>query len=190
MFFFTKCIILCVIVVTAWLGNSVDQSTPYFPIEISRTATGSYGRIFFPAGALIAFLVSLFETQHVWTLLPFFGLAILTLVTDEMSWTIHMVGVYAMIGSIAYACYNAGNDTWYPFVGLMALFLFRILLKVVWTSLQGEVFVFERIQSLMLTGQFTSPAQKFVFQVAGVLQWIVLIGIMFIYDQAVSVLCV
>lgn len=186
MFFYTKIVIVCTIFTTAWLGYSVDCSTPYFPIEISRTATGRYGRIFFPVGAGIALATALFETQHVWTLLPFVGLVVLTLVTDEMSWPIHMIGVYAMIGSIAYVCHTAGNDTWYPFIGLMSLFLFRVLLKVVWTSLQGQVFLFQRIQTLMLTGDFTSRSQKMAFQVAGVLQWVVLIGMMLLYDQALD----
>lgn len=186
MFYFTKRVVFTTIILTAWVGVYLDHSVPYFPIEISRTATGPRSRIIFPVGATIAFLVAiaecLFHNVSFLSLLPFSGFMLLTLVDDEQSWTVHMAGVALMMCSMVWKL-----QTHYIELGILAfMYSVRIVLKAIvsWNGSIGGTFNYAR--KLMYTGRFENIFQVVVYRVAGVLQWIVLGEIMILYCDSLK----
>lgn len=144
MFFYTKCCIFTTVATTVFFGVVWDKSAPYFPIEISRTGTGRVSHIIFPLGAVFSFLVALGERHHNWQLLPFFGLILLALVTDEQSHTIHMLGVVIMVLPILFQSLQSQTH-FLLFLFLMALYLGRLLLKgiTVYHQVDPVAFTFE-----------------------------------------------
>lgn len=178
MFFYTKCCILTTVATTVFFGVVCDKSAPYFPIEISRTGTGRVSHIVFPIGAVLSFVVALAERHHNWQLLPFFGLILLALVTDEQSHAIHMLGVVLMVFPIFVQSCQSPTRL-FLFLLLMGLYLGRLLIKGITVYHQSDPVGFTL--KLMLSGGFENQAQELAFKLGGLLQWVFLYGMLELY---------
>ena len=103
MFYLTK-ICMLFLVLLIWLVAYIDKCAPYWPIEISRTATGPIGKFIFPLGAVFLTIVSYFETlglDNQWILLsPCLGFLIASFVHDEFHMPLHGIGVLLMCGGV------------------------------------------------------------------------------------------
>lgn len=169
----TKLILYITVFFTAFSGVWWDQSVPYFPIEISRTATGPISRFLFPCGTLIAFVASWYEYNTIkW---PFVGLFLLAAVDDKTSWIIHMLGVFMMACSIGWDAWQSKKG-WY-FLLVACIYLGRLVLKMGVTYhhglFQGSI---AAAKNIMYTGKAESEAQLLIFKLCGLLQWVVLYG--------------
>lgn len=171
---YTKLAILLTVVATM-ISGLVDHSAPYFPIEISRTATGPVGRIVFPMGAIGAFLVSLWELKCVH--LPFVGFLLLAVIDDQTSWHLHMLGVNLMAGSIAWNSAQTGKL--FPFLLITCIYMGRFVLKLGVTYHTKHPM--NTMYSIMYSGKTESEAQLLIFKLGGVLQWVFLYGMLELY---------
>lgn len=103
MFYQTK-IAMFFLVVAIWLTSYIDRCAPYWPIEISRTATGPIGKIVFPTGAVILTIIGYFETmdlEHQWIIIsPCVGFLLAAFVHDELHWQTHLFGVALICGAV------------------------------------------------------------------------------------------
>lgn len=179
MFPYTQLSLLTTVLLTIFSGVVIDNESPYFPIEISRTATGPISSIVFPLGALTSFIIAWHETRTYFQLSPFFGFFILAFVSDKQSWAVHMGGVVAMVVPIAFvALQSVENAMLFGF--LMCLYLGRIVMKIVtiYPRVNGLWKIFERSKEFMYHGGFDSPAQEIAFKMGGVLQWAFLYGVL------------
>lgn len=168
---------------TAVCGWLVDQSAPYFPIELSRTATGRYSAWIFSLGLTLSCACLLWETKDpllTYALLVA-GVLLLCWVTDEQSHSLHMLGVYmAFVGAIWAKRASAESALILTFA--VCLFLFRLVMKVmviVVFEFQAPVSwdvkaIFHEALRIMNTGVVRNPSSLVVFQAAGVLQWVVI----------------
>ena len=181
--FATTVTLFCVIVITALCGL-YDGSVPYFPIEISRTATGSIGRIVFPTGVVLVFSFALKEFSTFSQLTPFIGLVVLSVASDTYSWTIHMFGVLLMVIGVIIRVISRNSYEHYAIVVCaIGLYLLRIVMKVIVTSqdLLGDFSSIGSMKTLLLKctaimyGGNATYVQLTVYRVAGVMQWLVFV---------------
>jgi hypothetical protein len=110
MFYLSKVATLGHVLVT-WLICWRDRSAPYFPIELSRTATGPVGKFYFPLGFLVVGYFFFVESAGVdlrWLWLsPLAGIFIAAVINDELHWQAHCAGVLlAAMGCFAKAAYE------------------------------------------------------------------------------------
>lgn len=163
----------------------LDQSAPYFPIEISRTATGRIGKYYFPLGFLVpAFLLWIESTSWI-QLLPAPGVLLAACVNDELHWPTHLLGVLLMVcGVIAKVAYDVrlevpGADQGVLLVILASFFIFLgLLLKAgavleSWEDLKDPKGIAERCMEMNYTG-CGSREQLVVYKVTGLCQWVAL----------------
>lgn len=118
--------ILIVIISTAF-ASVCDGSLAYFPIEISRMATGPVSYWIFLCGMIITcFLVP------PKLLMASFGLLMLAVFDDVNHWGMHMIGVGVMALGILAAMLRQQSN--YELAGYAALiYVTRIMLKVLLT---------------------------------------------------------
>ena len=179
--YFTKLSLFITGFVTVFFGVWIDQSVPYFPIEISRTATGPYSRVLFPLGAFTSLIVAYFEVKTKHYLIVFAGFLLLALVNDKQSWSIHMLGVVLMFGGIASKIYH-DNTKYMTFGLILCIYMGRIVLKILTLTHYGYR-IFEKAKDIMYTGNADTPAQLLIFKLCGILQWVVLYGMLELYTQ-------
>lgn len=176
MFFYTKCTVAVSVLVTMLCGVIVDQCVAYFPIEISRTASGRLASIVFPLGAFLSLCVAVMEnTQTYWKLSPFAGFLLLALVSDKVNWPIHMLGVLAMVFPIALRCQESFEFA-ALFVALLGLYFGRLVIKGV--TVMHYPNPVATAKGFMFGAPFDNQLQLLAFQLGGVLQWVFLWGIM------------
>lgn len=175
--FFTK-VSIFVTVLATFVSCYLDNSAPYFPIEISRTATGPIAKVMFPLGVLISCTVSIVETKrpHV----PFLGFFLLALVDDKQSWQVHMLGVLIMgLGLLREAIQNGKVLV---FCLIACIYMGRLVLKAGVTYHHGYPKAILVAKEIMFTGRAESPQQLLIFKLCGLLQWVVLYGWMELYS--------
>jgi len=165
---FVACTVLC-----TWLCAWIDQSPPYFPIEISRTACGRLSRWpLFLGSVMFGYFT---ETRH--EMLSWAGFVLLAAVTDTMSWSIHVFGVVIMmVGAI----WGSWGDTAKiaTLIAVCGLFLARIVAKVLvvwWAELDGHLnlsLIARTSRNIMLTGQCIRPELTLtIMKLTGMMQW-------------------
>ena len=106
MYGWTKMTMLVTIVATVCCGVWVDESAPYFPIEISRTATGPISANVLRGGVGVGTVVLACECMAmagsswmVWV--PWSGIVMLAVFDDASAWGLHMLGVAIMgVGAV------------------------------------------------------------------------------------------
>jgi hypothetical protein len=176
MFFYTKCMVALSVFVTMLCGVLVDQCVAYFPIEISRTASGRIASIVFPVGAFFSFCVAMMEnTESHWKLSPFVGFLLLALVSDKVNWPLHMLGVFAMVFPIALRCQESFQFA-ALFVSLLGLYFGRLVIKGATVMHYSNPVA--TAKAFMFGTPFDNQLQLLAFQMGGVLQWAFLWGIM------------
>ena len=101
MFERTKMTMLVTVVATVFWGVWMDRSAPYFPIEISRTATGPISANVLRGGVGVGTVVLAYEWMAlagrpwmVWV--PWSGIVLLAVFDDASAWGLHMLGVAIM----------------------------------------------------------------------------------------------
>ena len=176
MFIYTKISILITVLSTIFTGYWIDQSTFYFPVEISRTATGPIGQIIFPFGALCSFIIGITELSvNITDLYPFLGFLILTIIDDKKSRIIHMIGVLLMIVGVGVKAFRTKQTT-IAFGLIMSIYFLRIIMKGVVLSHHGTN-IFNVSKHIMYTGETETQTQLLIFKLCGVLQWVALYGL-------------
>ena len=179
--FYTPYCILVSVISTVICGVFIDKSAPYFPIEISRTATGPISRWVFAIGLTLSVLSLLVETTEPKRyIIIIIGILMLAWVDDVTSHIIHMLGVLLVgIGSFVAVPLQ---KTWVVLFCAVALFVFRLGMKCmavvfIEKTVKG-VFDFEGMKivcmEIMYTGKTRSILTLRLFQAAGIMQWIVL----------------
>lgn len=168
----SKYIILCSILIT-WVCAWFDGSAPYFPTEISRTATGRLSYYPFFAGSIVSFF---FLTKE--ELYPWFGYFLLAVVDDVSHWGVHMIGVVIMLGSITVKVWHDPKKM-IMLVSVCGIFAARILAKllVVWGVELDMTWdipeVIRTAKNIMFTGVCKHPELVLpVFKIGGVIQWL------------------
>lgn len=128
MLLYTPWFLLTSVVSTLFCGVLIDKSAPYFPIEISRTATGPVSKWVFSLGLTVSVLSFLIETTEPKRyLLMIIGLLLLAWVDDVTSHVIHMLGVILVAIGAFFAV--PIQKTWVVLFCAVALFVFRLVMK-------------------------------------------------------------
>lgn len=179
--FYTPWCILSSVISTIICGVWIDKSAPYFPIEISRTATGPISKWVFSIGLTISVLCLLAETKDTKRyIIIIIGILVLAWVDDVTSHVIHMLGVLLVgLGSF-YAV--PLEKTWVVLFCATALFVFRLGMKcmaVIFIEKTTKgIFDFQGMKQMcmdiMYTGKTQSVLTLRLFQAAGIMQWIIL----------------
>lgn len=178
---YAPCCLFISVVSTLFTGAFIDKSAPYFPIEISRTATGPTSRWIFSIGLTASIVTLCFESPNPkkYALLCV-GVVLLAWVNDEVSRFWHMMGVFLLfLGSVLAVDWRVA---WSPLLCVAGLWVARILMKAIPVIfLEGTTHgiwdwrgaVDESIR-IMYTGEVYHPLTLRLFEAAGVMQWIVL----------------
>jgi hypothetical protein len=169
-----------VIGATMAVAHAERTTLPYWPIEISRTATGQRSRFVFLLGIIVLVVVSgHFPLQTAAQRVAAAGLLLLAAVTDTEHWTMHMVGVALFAG----ACLSTASASALCGVGIyVARAVIRNLAVLTyemdvepraWLGAQRA----ESIASALLFGQRTFRDARTLryFRAAGVMQWLALL---------------
>lgn len=185
------------ICVTALCGTFVDGSVPYYPIEISRTATGSVSWYVFAYGLTACSGVLWWEIrdkliqQHVGIIITWIGLLLLAWVDDVTSWSVHMLGAALLgVGTTMHVLLYHQRE--HLVIVACALFLYaaRLVLKTAvvmalelriplsaWSSLATSSEMRAKLittsLSIMYDGNVVNPLTLGVFRTTGVMQWLV-----------------
>lgn len=137
---------------------------PYFPIEISRTATGPTSRWIFAIGLSLSVLILLFERPFsIGSLILTVGVLLLAWIDDEVSRFWHMVVDW--------------KTAWVPLLCCSGLYAARLIMKatavVFLEKVPLESIATESIR-IMYDGQVKEPLTLRIFEATGVMQWILL----------------
>lgn len=173
--------LLASIVSTMLTGTLYDKSVPYFPIEISRTATGPVSRWVFSIGLTCSVITLLLESATPKRYaLAVAGILLLAWVDDVVSRFWHMVGVVLLfIGSVTIVNWNVA---WVPLLCGAGIYTARLIMKgmaVVFLEktthgiLDWRGAANESIR-IMYTGQVKESLTLRLFEATGVMQWILL----------------
>jgi hypothetical protein len=138
--------LLCTVIftqVTALVFSGTNGKLPYFPIEISRTASSSPNAYAVLLAGMLTMSYHIYALYRVTGVLDkpllfvWSGACMLAIFDDVSNWSLHMVGVFAMVGGGIYIILN--NDTQNVSVNVRSLYcvcavsvyLIRFLLKSV-----------------------------------------------------------
>jgi len=161
-------------VLLTWIGCYLDGSAPYFPIEISRTATGHLSYWPFAAGGII----SLYWVNDFGDAIAWLGYGLLTIVDDKSNWGFHMLGVGIMISGLLFKIRHDPVKLVFA-VSIGGLFVARILAKimVVWAAeldfAMSLSAVTGEMRRIMLEGTCKKPELTLtVMKITGVMQWL------------------
>lgn len=185
-------------VLVTWAICWIDQSAPYFPIEISRTATGRIGKYYFPAGFFVVgyflWIESICCKPRWLKLSPTVGVVIAAIVHDEYHWQIHLLGVFLMYVAIAAnVIYSNLAKDWILLILATLMVQMSAFLKTVavleepfnWRCWKRSIlderdaFV-DQCMRINYKGEGTK-AQLVVYKVTGVCQWVALCLLINIY---------
>ena len=174
-------------IIWTWLVAYIDDTVPYFPIEISRTASGRLCRFVFPFGITIfcisAYYESTYPLSH--TLIPIIGLLITSYISDELHWVIHIVGVAVMgLGvtiHVLLCAYMRSDGYEFQLLYLISssiLCTLYISLKVYGVLIHNKLVslydAYEQGMDINYNGNGTQIQLK-IFKLTGVVQWIIFI---------------
>lgn len=175
--FSASLLLLLSITYTLLMGLAFDPPAPYFPIEISRVlATGPHAYWSFIVTTLLLFP----WVPHTWSAMTSWACVLgIGIVDDKTSWLVHMLFV-AGIFVAATAAAMSSREHLFILCVAACLYMARLVFKA------GAVALFE-LQSWSLaaikdrsmhimygTAVCKSQATLLVFQLGGVLQWVVL----------------
>lgn len=195
MLFYTKWVLLGVVAATVSCGVWVDKSTPYFPIEISRTATGPVALRVFQIGVSLCTGVLWFESETSTPIWPWLGLLLLAWVDDVTSWSIHMLGVAIMaLGTARMVFWYQPHEHIAIVMCCGVLWFARLLMKwiavvalehkqLLWDHRTWHTFtrVTQDMKRIMYNGDATHPLTIYVFRITGVMQWLVFLLMSTVY---------
>ena len=194
---YTKLCLLAVILAT-WAAAFRDRSLPYFPIEISRTATGSLSRWVFRLGVLAGSAVMHAEADSFDVYITWAGLLLLAWFDDLRHFELHMAGVAVMtLGvGIRAVLFSDTANTVPLFVCAAVIYALRVVIKVATVlvlelkkPLDSSTMVellfnahdcrtkcIDHAKRIMYYGESSADAPettRFIFSICGVLQWLV-----------------
>lgn len=167
----TKVLLLCTVLATLATGV-LEGVVPYFPIEISRTATGPYGKAIFRGGVLLCIVSAWDEGASEREMLPAVGVVIAAVADDATSLFVHLVGVLFMGLGIAANVQTTAHAKALTLAiviyGLSALARLWCVAPDVGYDLSLAV---NKFVAVMYDGQDVSEVQLAVFKAGGVAQW-------------------
>jgi hypothetical protein len=169
-------VLLTSIVSTVITGVWYDQSAPYFPIEISRTANGPNSGWVFSIGITLSVITLLFE--HPLSLgigILIVGILLLAWIDDETSHFWHMFGVLLLpIGAFFVVDWKRA---WVPLLCATLMWIGRLFIKSMAVVFLENIAIRDAAVegiAIMYHGDAKDPFTLVLFKVTGVLQWIVL----------------
>ena len=193
MFYVTKTL-LFYLICSVWITAYIDDAYPYFPIELSRTATGEMGKIIFPAGACAVALMMWLESAELcmeYRLIVCSGMVgflLLAFVHDELHWKIHLLGCFLMAAGIsahvaltvyleeATAVHNTVCLTlsWWILTASVCTKVYVVLddQKSLRDLYNTRKQLFDKCMHINYHGECTDY-QKNAYRITGVFQWIV-----------------
>ena len=168
--------LLASVILTVLTGTLYDKSAPYFPIEISRTATGPTSRWVFALGLSLSVILLLLERPLSFGYVVLAsGVLLLAWVDDEISRFWHMVGV-ALLPLGAFLVVD-WKKAWVPLLCAAGLYGARLVMKataVVFLERCAWQDVASESIRIMYDGKVKEPLTLRVFEATGAMQWIVL----------------
>jgi hypothetical protein len=169
-----------VIGTTMAVAHAEGTTLPYWPIEISRTATGRWSRYVFLAGFILLVTSGKFPLQTAAQRVAAAGLLLLAAVPDTVHWHLHMAGVATLVG----ACLSTGSLMASVGVGVYALravlrnvavMLFEMSATVP-ASLNKALAAMDIVDALLFGRRSFRDARTLLcFRLAGVAQWLALL---------------
>jgi len=203
--FHTKILLLWCILAT-WTAAFRDRSLPYFPIEISRTATGSLSKNVFRYGVSLCTLAMLYESTTRVDYIAWAGLLLLAWVDDVTSLQWHQVGVAVMGFGVLLKALLSENISYniLLFITAAIIYALRLLIKVgvlvvlefrkplnadtllgiLWNVENFRDKLLAQAYAIMFKGESRAEHPKasiYLFSLCGVLQWLVFFIFSFIY---------
>lgn len=203
--FYTKLCLLCCILAT-WTTAFRDKSLPYFPIEISHTATGSLSKTTFRYGVSLCTFVMLYESVSSVDYIAWAGLLLLAWVDDVTSLRWHQVGVAVMGFGVLLKALLSENISYnlVLFLAAAIIYALRVLIKVgvlvvlefgkplnadtvlgmLWNVDNFRDNLLTQAYAIMFKGESRAKEPKasiYLFSLCGVLQWLVFFIFSFIY---------
>lgn len=182
--YYTPLCLALTILATLVAGALVDRSAPYFPIEISRTATGRLSSWVFRLG-LTASVASLLLESDDWLRYACSALGVLLLawIDDETSHTWHMAGVVMLgVGALFSVVTHWSRASAVMLACAAGVWTVRLVMKwaaVAWIEKGGRApldfaGIGKTAMHIMYTGHVVDSMTLHIFRVAGVLQWVAL----------------
>lgn len=178
--------LLSITVLSTWIAGYYDESIPYFPIELSRTASGPVSRWVFSIGITVCSTLFLSQVwywpkhERPFVFVAVFGLLLLAWVNDTLHLNAHIAGVIIMgISTFAFVFIKRPQHTGLVLT-VMLLWINRYVMKLMMVSYY-EGGGTEVMTDIMFTGQVKNPDTLVVFKITGVLQWIVFIMLIPVY---------
>ena len=190
--FWIKAHLFILVISIQLIALLTENTLPYFPIEISRTAeTGELNRILFPIGALTLgitlCLINQFKLKY---FVSWLGLVVLSYFDDKRYHLLHMLGVLIMFIGFALIGMNSRTKNADLVVILCAvlIYLIRILIRVIVVALlevethqMFNIYVIGmKILEISYTGTVAcrNPVHTLtIFRISGVLQWLTFVMI-------------
>lgn len=184
MLFYTKLLLFTLVLAIQCIAL-IWGVVPYFPIEISRTAQSSTINLWlFPLCVMILPCLMVFCGEfHTKYIISLSGLVLLALFDDKRHWLMHIIGVVVMIMGTFYSILYSGESR-----GRFVLLCCAFILYVTRIAMKAFIVAFVEIHSFSVSAimtksmdimyygalycqypQYTIP----VFQIGGLLQWIV-----------------
>jgi hypothetical protein len=182
--FYTKILLLLFVLIIQSVAL-LYGAVPYFPIEISRTAEASPINLWlFPLCVIILpCLMLLCHEFHNKYIISLIGLILLALFDDKRHWLMHMIGIFIMVlGTFVIILYSGeARERCMLLCCALMLYVTRVVMKAfIVATVELNTFslqaIFIKSMDIMYEGasycqypQYTLP----VFQIGGLLQWIV-----------------
>lgn len=202
---YTKLALLSCILAT-WAAAFWDGSLPYFPIEISRTATGKLSKNVFRYGVLLCTVVLFAESTSRVDYLAWTGLIILSHFDDVTNLLWHQIGVAVMALGVLAKALIADNlyHSLLLFLAGATFYTLRLLIKVgvlvvleferplnadttvglLWNVQGFRDKLLQQAYAIMFKGESRAKHPKasiYLFSLCGILQWIVFFLFSFIF---------
>ena len=179
-----------------------DGAVPFFPIEISRTAASSPRATNTLATGFATLIVTMIYTKTLdaVTFSLWLGLMVIALVPDSVSWTVHMLGVVALVAAACAHVYRRRQIALVPpLLCALAIYGIRIVFKLVLLfTVDKQVIAaaasnklsiaFERSMDIMMRGPlaYNNDPELWnlvgpTFKICGVLQWAAFFALSFVF---------
>lgn len=164
------------------------EKLPYFPIEISRSASSNeLSRFIFMAGMAFMFFPIMYSGELEKYFPVWVSVMILAYFDDKNYWLLHMVGVFLLFVTSFYRIYHCGFREFYIAFIALILYVMRVFFKfftVAYLEQQIHPFdlpynlqsIFDQTKQIMYLGASVCRYPEItlsVFRITGVMQWCV-----------------
>ena len=175
--------ILLVTVLVMMITGTIENTHPYFPIEISRIGSNGVTQALFVLGSLCASYTAFLEggKNNIFVCMAMFGLILLAAVSDEVSKVVHTAGLMITVASLGLNVY-LGTDIKKRIIllGCAFLCLGYVLSRFYYLSAIDSLDAMYQTHTAMLLYGQGSEQQLFVYRCFGIFQWAFLFTLSFL----------